>query len=105
MSQLGHARDTWSAATSNHKKFCRVFLWMFLQGFSGVKEIIEPELAGFSTCCARVLSVHQGARRSAAAMRFGQKNEPLLEQLDARPEALCTRRTAPHGGAGQAQHQ
>jgi len=45
---------------------------MFLQGFSGVKEIIEPELAGFSTCCARVLGVHQRARRSAAAMRFGQ---------------------------------
>ena len=35
----------------------------------------------------------------------GQKNEPLLEQLDARPEALCTGRTAAHGGARQAQHQ
>jgi hypothetical protein len=37
---------------------------MFLQGFPGVKEIIEPELAGFSTACARVSSVHQGARRA-----------------------------------------
>jgi hypothetical protein len=42
---------------------------MFLQGFPGVKEIIEPELAGFSISCARVLSVHQGARRAVASMR------------------------------------
>jgi len=41
---------------------------MFLQGFSGVKEIIEPELAGFSTSCARGLSVHQGAHRGAASV-------------------------------------
>jgi hypothetical protein len=53
----------------NHKIFCRVDLWSFLQGVPGGKEIIEPELAGFSTSCARVLSVHQGARRAAVSMR------------------------------------
>jgi hypothetical protein len=42
---------------------------MFLQGRPGVKEIIEPERAGFSTSGARVLSVHQGARRAAVSRR------------------------------------
>jgi hypothetical protein len=35
-------------------KACHVYLWMFLQGFAGVKENLEPE---------------QDARRAAAAMR------------------------------------
>ena len=33
------------------------------------------------------------------------KMSRILEQLDARPEALCAGRTAPHGGTGQAQYQ
>src|SRR6478735_7812642 len=35
----------------------------------------------------------------------GEKNEPLLEQPDARSETLCAGRTAAHRGTGQAQHQ
>jgi hypothetical protein len=54
---------------SNVKKFRRVCLWMFLQGLPGVKEIIGPELVGFSISCARVLSVHQGGHRAAAEIR------------------------------------
>jgi hypothetical protein len=49
------------------KKIRGVHLWMFLQGFPRVKEIAEPEFAGFSTSCTRVSSVHQGDRRAAAS--------------------------------------
>jgi hypothetical protein len=51
------------------KKVNCVQLWIFLQNFAGVKEIIEPEPAGFSTSSDRVLSVHQGARHAAASTR------------------------------------
>ena len=37
--------------------------------------------------------------------RPGYKNEPFLEPPDARPEALCAGRAAPHRRSGQAQHQ
>lgn len=40
-------------STSNRKKFWRFYLCMFRQGFPGAKEIIEPELACFSTSRAR----------------------------------------------------
>jgi hypothetical protein len=41
-------------ALPNRKKVCHAYLWMFLHGFAGVKEIVEPE---------------PGARRAAASMR------------------------------------
>jgi hypothetical protein len=36
---------------------------MFLQGLPGVKEITEPEFAGFSISRRRVSSIHQGPPR------------------------------------------
>jgi hypothetical protein len=41
--------DCCSMTLPSRNKFHRVHLWMFLQDFAGVKEIDEPELAGFST--------------------------------------------------------